>query len=204
MSSGGGRERLWRSRLRWRIQGPWLWPAFVVLTFAAGVLLQRLPFYGAGPGTLMGGVLLAGVANLLLVAVVAPFGGRWLRRIRTDLPRQIASDYAGTGLLVLFVALLVAGGVAHRPFVQAQAADRRAQLMAVHDYVLTQAPSHQPWLGSADSMRIENDVYRTCIPGPDPKRPLCLIVNTDQVPAGVRVDSDRAPNAVYRMHGGFE
>ena len=55
----------------------------------------------------------------------------------------------------------------------------------------------------ADAMRLEDELYRTCVPGPDPKRWLCLFVNTRQRPAGVALDADRAPNAVYRGAGGF-
>ena len=53
-------------------------------------------------------------------------------------------------------------------------------------------------------MRLEEDLYRACVPGPDPKRWLCLFVNTEQRPAGVALDHDRAPNAAYRRHGGFQ
>ena len=47
-------------------------------------------------------------------------------------------------------------------------------------------------------MRVEDDLYRTCVPGPDPKRWLCLYVNTEQRPAGVTLDHDRAPNTIPR------
>jgi hypothetical protein len=53
-------------------------------------------------------------------------------------------------------------------------------------------------------MRIQDDLYRTCVPGPDPKRWLCLYVDTAQRPAGVTLDGDRTPNSELRVHGGFE
>ena len=49
-----------------------MWPTFLALTLVDGVLLQALPPYGSGPGGLLPGILLAGFANLALVAVVAP------------------------------------------------------------------------------------------------------------------------------------
>jgi hypothetical protein len=81
---------------------------------------------------------------------------------------------------------------------------RRAQLGAVHDYVVAQAPEYRAGIALADSLRLEKDYYRTCVPGPDPKRWLCLFVNTKQQPAGVSLDHDRAPNDTYRRHGGFQ
>ncbi len=65
---------------------------------------------------------------------------------------------------------------------------------AVHDYVVAQAPAYRAGIGDAEAVRLEEDYYRACVPGPDPKRWLCLFVSTDQHPAGVTVDDDRAPN----------
>ena len=56
-----------------------------------------LPISGDGPGGVLPGVLLAGFANLILIAAVAPLAGHWLRRRRPDLPRVVAQNYAGHG-----------------------------------------------------------------------------------------------------------
>ncbi len=198
-------ERLWPARLRWRMRGAWLWPAFVVLTPLEALVLTRLPFYGTrGPGSFAAGLILAGFFNLLLVAVVAPLAARALRRRRRDLPRVVAVDSAGAALLAAGCLAMLAGGLVHRPVIREESRDRLAQLVAVRDYVVAQAPEYRPGLATVDAMRIEADVFRTCVPGPDPKRWLCLIVSTDQHPAGVRLDPDRAPNSVYRLHGGFD
>ncbi len=37
-------------------------------------------------------------------------------------------------------------------------------------------------------------LYRTCVPGPDPARSLCVIVKTDQSPPGVTRDTSQEPN----------
>src|SRR5215211_7112849 len=86
-------ERLWTARMRWRMRGAWLWPAFFGLTAVDGILIVLLPPYDGAPQQLLGGVLLAGFANLLAIAVAAPLAGRLLRRRRPDLPRMIANDY---------------------------------------------------------------------------------------------------------------
>ena len=57
--------------------------------------------WGSGPHGVLPGVLIAGFANLAVVALLAPAAGRLLRRRRADLPRAIAADYAGTALLAL-------------------------------------------------------------------------------------------------------
>lgn len=196
-------ERVWPRRLRWRLAGAWMWPAFAVLTVADGVVLALLPFYGDGPGGLVPALLLAGFLNLLAVAVLAPLAGRAVRRRRPDLPRLVASDYAGAWLLGLIAVLLVTGGLIHRPAVAAADDDERAVAAAVHDYVLAQEREYRPGLGAVDAMRLEPDYYRACVPGDDPRRWLCLFVSTDQRPAGITRDPDQAPNAVYRQHGGF-
>jgi hypothetical protein len=196
-------ERVWPRRLRWRLAGAWMWPAFAVLTLVDGLVLDLLPFYGDGPGGFVPALLLAGFLNLLAVAVLAPLGGRVLRRRRPDLPRLVAADYAGAWLLAGIAALLIAGGLVHRPAVAAADDDERAAAAAAHDYVVAQERSYSDGLASIDAMRLEEDLYRVCVPGDDPRRWLCLFVSTDQRPAGVTRDPDQAPNSVYRMHGGF-
>jgi hypothetical protein len=197
-------QSVWLTRMRWRLRGAWLWPAFIVLTLAEGVALQALPIAGDGPGGVFPGVLLAGFANLILVAAVAPLAGPRLRRRRPDLPRVVAQNYAGTALLLAFAAVVVAGGLIHRPAVLAAEDDLRAQAAAVHDYVITQQPSYAPGIALADPHRVQDDLYRTCVPGPDPKRWLCLYVDTAQRPAGVTLDGDSTPNSELRLSGGFE
>jgi len=203
MQQPGQVERLWWSRLRWRMRGAWQWPAFAALTLVDAVLLTRLPLYGDGPGTLVAGVLLAGFVNLFAVAVVAPLAGRRLRARRTDLPRLVADDYAGTATLAAVTLLFALGGLLHRPAIAAERADVGAVVTATHDYVAGQAPAYRDGLAGIDAMRVEEDLYRSCVPGTDPQRWLCLFVSTEQRPAGVALDGDRVSNDAYRMHGGF-
>ena len=197
-------ESLWVTRMRWRMRGAWLWPAFVALTVLEGIALEVLPISGDGPGGVVPGVLLAGFANLLAVATIAPLAGRRLRRQRPDLPRIIADNYAGTALLCAIAAGILALGLVHRPQVLAEQADRGAVARAVHDYVVAQAAGYRRGIASTEAVRLDDELYRACVPGPDPKRWLCLFVNTRQRPAGVSLDHDRAPNTAYRGPGGFE
>lgn len=198
-------EREWITRLRWRMRGAWLWPCFAVLTLVDGLLLRHLPVSGDGPGSVVGAVLIAGFLNLFVVAVLAPLAGRRLRRRRPDLPRFIADNYAGTTLVVAVTVLVAVGGVLHRPAVNAEREAQAAAVASTHRYVAQSAdPQYRAGLAGIDMVRIDEDVYRSCVPGRDPKRWLCLFVRTEQRPAGVDVDPDRAPNSAYRAGSGFE
>jgi hypothetical protein len=191
-------------RLRWRMRGAWLWPTFVALTAVDGLVLLELPFYDAAPEDLYGTLLVAGFANLIAVALGAPLAARWLRRRRADLPREIARNYTGTALVCAVTVAFLAGGFAHRPAVRAAELALAQQSIAVREYVISQEPAYHSGLAEADYLRIDEDLFRTCVPGPDPRRPLCLLVSTDQHPAGVTRDPDRTPNSAYRVHGGFD
>jgi hypothetical protein len=192
-------ERLWPGRLRWRLRGAWQWPAFLVLTVVDGALLELLPPYGDGPGGLLPGILLAGFANLLLVAVGGPLVGRFLlRRRRPDLPKPIADDYAGTALMCGLLVFLVLAGLAHRPAVAAGDRDRRAVFAAVHDFVRVHAPGYAGVLSAGDALRLDEHYYRACLPSGDVRRALCVFVDTSAQPARVREDTDRTPNRDWR------
>ncbi len=192
------------TRLRWRLSGAWQWPVFVVLTVAEGILLTRLPVWGDGPeGGFVAALLLAACLNLLVVALLAPLLGFVLRRRRSDLPRSIAADYAGSVLLVVLFLGLVVGGIAHRGARQADARARARLVLAVDRFVHHRHPAYAGGLAQIDALRVETGLYRSCVPGPDPQRALCLFVRTNRSPPAVTRDSDSAPNAVYRSRGGF-
>jgi hypothetical protein len=190
----GHSERLWPARLRWRMRGAWLWPAFLVLTAAEGALIALLPPYEGAPGDAIGGALMAGFANLALRAVLGPLAARAMRRRRPDLPRVVAYDFGGTVLLVTLALMLLAAGLAHRPAAADQHDDEAAVFGAVHAFVTTQAVEWQDGLGRIDAVQLAPEVYRACVPGDDPRRALCLIVDTDQRPAGVTRDDAMTPN----------
>jgi hypothetical protein len=187
-------ERLWPARLRWRMRGAWLWPSFFGLTAVDGALIALLPPYEGAPSGPVGAVLLACFANLLIVAVAAPLAGHALRRRRRDLPRVVASDYAGAGLMCALTLALLAAGLAHRPAAAAERGDESEVVAAVQRYVDAQAPHWRPGLGRLDAVQLAPEVYRACVPGAEPRRALCLIVDTDQRPAGVARDGSMEPN----------
>jgi hypothetical protein len=195
-------ETLWRTRLRWRLRGAKLWPTFVAVVAAEAVLLELLPVAGDdGPG-LFAAVLLAGFPNLVLVAVGAPLAGRWLRSRRPAMPSVIASDRAGTALLVGGAALVLALGLGHHASVSAAHDDLAAQAASARRFVLNQAPrEYQHNVDHLSTWKQGPDLYRTCVEGPDPQRAFCVFVNTDQSPPGVTRDPDQRPNAAVVRSG---
>jgi hypothetical protein len=197
-----GVERVWHRRLRWRLRGAWMWPAFLALTLVDGVLLVALPPYEGGPPAVFPAVILALFVNLLAVAVLAPLAGVFLRRRRPDLPRFVAADYAGAALLSGIALTLVVAGVAHRAGHAAEEARKQAVARAMHDYVVSSAPKYAAGLGHIDAIRTEPDHYRACIPGTDPRHAFCLLVRTDQRPPGVTVDHDQVPNGGFHRPAG--
>jgi hypothetical protein len=188
-------EALWRSRLRWRIRGAMLWPAFVVAVAVDALLLDLLPIEGdEGPG-LFAAAILAGFLNLFVVAVVAPLAGRGLRRRRRGIPTVVATDQAGTVLLAVVAVLVAILGLAHRPAVRQADADLATQAASARRFVLERAPAqYQANVARLNTWKQGANLYRTCVGGPDPRRAFCVIVKTDRSPPSVVRDPDQRPN----------
>ena len=196
MTGEDGDERIWRARLRWRLRGAWQAPVFVALTLAEAVLLNRLPVAGDDGIDLIGGFLLAGFLNLAVVGLVAPLVARVVQRRRpSPLPLEVLQDRVGTGAMgALAVALLVAGIVHHADVVASQR-EYTEQLRAVRSYVARQAPAEfRAGVGAENVWKQKDGFYRTCVPGPDPRRSLCLYVETDGVTTVTR-DPDMQSNS---------
>lgn len=197
-------ESLWRARLRWRLRGALLWPAFVGLTLLDAMLLGWLPIAGDGGTEFIPALLLAFFFNLVAVALVAPFAAMLLRRRRPDLPKVVASDRAGTTLVCGVTLALLAGGIAHRSDVQEARHDFAMQQSAARSFVARQGPTeYRARVEQSDSLKLEEDLYRTCVPGDDPKRHFCVLVRTDAMPPAITVDESRETNAKLNEPGGF-
>jgi hypothetical protein len=198
-------EPLWRSRLRWRWRGALLWPAFVVLTIADAILLGVLPIAGDEGTPFVGGLLLAMTFNLILVAVVAPLLALWLRRRRPDLPKVVAQDMTGTALVVFATLVFLAGGLVHAPVRAEAERDFAAQYVAARDYAHTRAPAQfRDGIGAMTTLKMEDELYRTCVPGDDPKRWFCMYVSTQSTPPGITVDRNRESNASLNRLGAYD
>jgi hypothetical protein len=183
-------------RLRWRLRGAWLGPAFVILTIADTILIRVLPLAGEGRTEWVAAFLLAGSINLIAVAALGQLGGWFLRRRRPDLPKIVADNYAGTALLFAVTAAFLGFGLAHRPAVgyETDAVARASAAGRVH-LERNAPPAYRAGISNADLYRIDRDIYRVCAPGDDPRRSWCVIVSTNADPPGIRRDPNREPNA---------
>jgi hypothetical protein len=197
----------WRQvarRMRWRLRGAWMWPVFAVLTLVDAVLLHTFPLAGQATG-LVAGLLLGAFFNLLVIAVVAPLVAILVRRRRPDLPRVVAVDYVGTVLLLGVTATFLVIGLSHRSTILASQDAMALQAGVASRYVAAQGPpDHQARVHEMTTLQFEDQLYRTCVPGDDPDRWLCLFVDTSTSPAGVTLDANRESNASFNRPGGFE
>lgn len=185
----------WLRRLRWRMRGAWTPPAFALCTFTGALLLARLPFAGDRGLDAIGALLAAAFLSLLAVAAAAPPLGRLLRRRDPSLPALAARDRGGVAALVALSVLLLAGGLAHRPALTAEQDDLRAQAIAARAWFEGNAPrAYRVNIERMDTWKPGADVYRTCVPGAEAGRSLCVYVSTDRSPPEVVRDRSQLPN----------
>src|ERR1700729_1067908 len=94
----------WIVRTRWRWRGAWMWPTFVAMAIADGWIGHALPINPPSQ-SVVAGIVVGLVLNLICIVVLSPALGALLRRARPALPVAIARNYAG----VLCVLLVSAG-----------------------------------------------------------------------------------------------
>lgn len=182
-------ERVWPSRLRWRLRGAWLAPVVVVLTVADALLIHYRPLAGDGRTDLFAALLLAVFLNLVAIAALAPFAGMALRRVRPDLPGLVARDYAGVVLVLLVTAAIAAAGQRHHATVARHGdalADAHARALA---WIGANAPpAFRRHVELADTIAVvPGSLYRTCAPDPRKARYWCVVVRSGaRFPGGVR------------------
>jgi hypothetical protein len=193
-------ERVWASRLRWRLRGAWLAPLLVLLTVADALLIHWRPLAGDGPTGFFAALLLASFLNLVAIAALAPFVGMVWRRARPELPNVVARDRAGVVLVLLVTAGLVAGGALHHGTVVRNGdalADAHARAIA---WIGTYAPAaFRRHVELADTVAVvPGSLYRTCAPDPAHGRAWCVVVHPH---GSVRRDGG-TPNAVFQAGRG--
>jgi hypothetical protein len=190
-------EQVWWTRLRWRLRGATMWPAFLLALVVDTVLLRVLPIAGDSAPDVFAAVLLAFFFNLLIIAAGAPLAGRLVRIRRPGLPKVIADDRAGTALIGGVAVALLAIGLAHRPSLQAQGRAFDRQAASARAFVLDEAPvAVRANVDHMDTWKQGPGLYRTCVPGVRPRRSFCVFVDTRHDPPVVIRDRDQSPNSV--------
>jgi hypothetical protein len=203
MYAGVHEKRGGLRRLRWRLRGAQLWPVFAIVTVLEMPLLHWLPLTGERTG-LPAGLLLAGCLNIIAVALLGGLGGVALRRRRPDLPKVVADNYAGTAALAAVAVAFVTFGIAHRPAIADEHVAFGEQQLAVQRWMQVHGDSFtRAHLDAATTLQIDTGLYRTCVPGIDPRRWLCLVVETGPSPPRVTRDPNHESNASFNPRGGF-
>ncbi len=193
-------ERVWASRLRWRLRGAWLAPVLAVAVVGDALLIHFLPLAGDGRTHLFGALLLAAFLNLVAIAALAPFAAMALRRARPDLPTVVARDRAGVALALLVAAGLLTFGLLHHGTVvshERTLADAHARAIA---WIGAHAPApYRRHLALADTVAVvPGSLYRTCAPDPADDRSWCVVVRT-HLPFARSVRHDGGtPNALFQ------
>jgi hypothetical protein len=189
------------SRLRWRLRGAWLWPTYIVLTLGDALLLHLQPMSGTDTG-IVPALLLAGFANTLAIALLAPALGHVLRRRDPSLPVGVARDRAGTVLLVGVTGVFVLFGVLHRGAADGQREAFARQSLAAREYTAGHLPGEfRRHIAQADTLHMGTALYRTCVPGDPGHRPVCLYIHTDESPIRVVRDDSRETNGELAAEG---
>jgi hypothetical protein len=199
-------ERFWPARIRWRLRGATMWPAFIAVTLIDGLLLHLLPPIGTGVD-LVPAILLATFGNLILIGVLGPWLARraWARRpaAQPGAPAkaqlEVLTDRIGTGLLLAGILGVVVAGLAARPTVVSETEDTQRNAEAFRALVLGSGDAELIRnLETANTVRLREDYFRTCIARDDRRRYFCAFVDTSTDPPEVTRDSSAEPNSIYR------
>ena len=197
-------ERFWTRRLRWRLIGAWRWPAFGAAIVIDAVILHELPPLNAfqtEPGDLNWPVafILSGFGNLALLAIADALGrfAESKRRQRgIDDPHvAVQTDRMAVAALAVGVVGVLAWGLGTQEtaVTETEATQRNAE--AVHDWVLANGTAeYRRNLQTANTERLAEGYFRTCVADDSRRRFLCLFVDTKKDPPEVVRDPSTLPN----------
>ena len=196
-------QRFWPRRLRWRLRGAWMWPAFAVLTVADAVILHELPPYRTGVDPFPA-LLMAMFGNLIIVGALAPWLARRLGRRNAaepeggGTPPEVILDRTATGLLCAGTVACVLVGLAARPATIVETEAREINAEEVRKFVEAEAPPDVRAnldAGASNTVRLQEDGYfRNCVPYEDRVRQFCFFVDTKTDPPTVRKDPSTLNN----------
>ena len=165
-------------RMRWRLRGAWLWPAFVVLTLLDGAIVHWLPLAGDQESP-VAGWLIGLFLSLVGIVVLSPLLARGLRRIRPDMPRVVARDYAGSAVVVAVTSLLLFAGVLHRPTINTDMKALQDATARAEAFIGDRAPARfEHRRSTLDALPIQPpELYRVCAHSVSGNETYCVIVN---------------------------
>lgn len=201
-------ERFWTSRIRWRLRGASVWPVFVITTLLDGLILDMLPPVATTGLNYLEGVLIATFGNLFLVGALAPFLTKRLAQRRQVAPAggaapevevELLRDRVGSALLAAGVVASLASGLANRPLIVSETEASEENARVVQDFVNRSGDEElRRNIETANTIRLGEGYFRTCIARDDRDRFVCLLVDTEREPVDVRRDPNAVPNNLVR------
>jgi hypothetical protein len=193
--------------MRWRLRGAWQWPAYALLTLLDAVILHELP-PGSGSVELIPGLIVSSFANLFLMGAVAPWLGKRLAQrervgsgngIPLSVRTEVMKDRAAAVLLGLGTAGLLVAGLASQPLKvnETEKLEQNAELFS--DFVADKAPPEIVRnVDTANTIRLEEGYFRTCVNYDDRTRVWCAFIDVDAEPPVVRRDPSTLPNQEFK------
>lgn len=191
------------------------WPTFVICTLVDGAILDALPPLATRTLNLLDGVLIATFGNLILLGAVAPFLTRRLMRRRalalptaaTSAPpeadREVLQDRVASLLMAAGVAACLVSGLANRPVIVSETRATEEVGRELKTYVnRSGSPELRRNLETANTLRLGEGYFRTCLARDDRRRYVCLFVDTNKDPVQVRRDPSSESNAEVAGPGG--
>ncbi|MBA3437657.1 MAG: hypothetical protein H0U14_06635 [Thermoleophilaceae bacterium] len=201
-------ERFWTSRILWRLRGASVWPVFVITTLLDGLILDMLPPVATTGLNYLEGVLIATFGNLFLVGALAPFLTKRLAQRRQVAPAggaapevevELLRDRVGSALLAAGVVASLASGLANRPLIVSETEASEENARVVQDFVNRSGDEElRRNIETANTIRLGEGYFRTCIARDDRDRFVCLLVDTEREPVDVRRDPSAVPNNLVR------
>ncbi|MEA2475000.1 MAG: hypothetical protein QOE06_2915 [Thermoleophilaceae bacterium] len=191
-------DRFWTRRLRWRLLGAWRWPAFAVAVVVDAILLHNLSPIRTGI-ELPIAFILSGFGNLGVIAsadAVARFAQRKRAQQGIEDPHWEVQVDRGVVIAFAFGMLGVLGwglATSEPRVLETKALEQNAA--AVERYVRTRGgPEYVRNLETANTARLADGYFRTCISDDRRQRFLCLFVDTNKKPPKVVRDPSTEPN----------
>lgn len=184
------------------------WPTFVACTLVDGAILDALPPLATRTLNFLDGVLIATFGNLILLGAVAPFLTKRLMRRRAlvvpsaatspapEADREVLQDRVASLLMAAGVAACLVSGLANRPVVVSETKATEEVGRELRTYVNRSGSAElRRNLETANTLRLGEGYFRTCIARDDRRRFMCLFVDTNKDPVEVKRDPSNASNA---------
>jgi hypothetical protein len=149
----------------------------VTTTVVDAIIGHALPASGDRE-SLAAAAIVGLVINLLAVLLLSRPLGALLRRVRKDLPRVVARNYAGTSVVLAVSAAILTVGLVHRGSVVADQNALREATARAQAWIGDRAPPEfRRNAAEIDTFAIQpGSVYRSCVPSDDHARTYCVIV----------------------------